>query len=335
MMKLSLMKDFFRTVDEEWSSPIADQIASRWFASPDSVRIMRASANFVCLVVDSGKHYTLRFNTEEFRPIEALQSELRLLLSLRNFNLPVQNPLKSLDDNYSELITTDLGRFTAVVFNYIPGEFKELPELKESEFQRWGAALGSLHHTLEDNQFTLSIKHPRLEEQLKSAQPPTSRGADEKSALLDWLSKLEKGPSNYGVIHYDFELDNLIWDESGQIHIIDFDDTAISWYMADLAFALSDLYEKTPQLSDPRLQAFLTGYRSHKTLAPDMLLELGGFIRLKHFLTYHRLLKAVDLETDPSHPQWTNQLINKLTGNISALEEHFSSRPVQSTPIQL
>jgi len=335
MMKLSLMKDFFRTVDEEWSSPIADQIASRWFASPDSVKIMRASANFVCLVADDGKHYTLRFNTEELRPIDALQSEIRLLLSLRNFSLPVQHPLKSLDENYSELISTDLGRFTAVVFEYIPGEIKEISDLQVSEFQRWGEALGRLHHTLEDNQFTLSINHPRLGEQLKSAQPPTARGAEEKSALLNWLNKLDKGPANYGVIHYDFELDNLVWDESGQIYIIDFDDTAISWYMADLAFALSDLYENAGDFNDPRLRAFLNGYRSKKTLAPDMLAELGGFIRLKNFLTYHRLLKAVDLEADSSHPQWTNQLINKLSAKIADLEDHFSPQPVQPTPTQL
>lgn len=333
MMKLSLMETFFRTVDAEWSSPISDQIASRWFSSPDSVKIMRASANFVALVVDDGQHYTLRFNTEELRPIDALQSEIRLLLSLRNFNLPVQKPIKSLDENYSELITTDLGRFTAVVFEYIPGQIKELSALALQEFQSWGESLGRLHHTLEDNQFTQSITHPHLLEQLKSAQPPTAQGSEEKSVLLDWMNKLEITPANYGVIHYDFELDNLIWDETDQIHIIDFDDTAISWYAADLAFALSELWEETSDLNDPRLQAFLTGYRSFKTLDPEMLSHLGGFIRLQDFLTYHRLLKAVDLEADSAHPQWTNQLIAKLTNQITTLENKFSDQPVQPTPV--
>jgi len=44
------MKRFFDTVDSEWRSPIAAQIASAWVGPESDVRILRASANFVCVV---------------------------------------------------------------------------------------------------------------------------------------------------------------------------------------------------------------------------------------------------------------------------------------------
>lgn len=335
MMKLSLMETFFTTVDDEWSSPVADEIASRWFSKPDSVKIMRASANFVSLITADQEHYTLRFNSEELRPIEALQSEIRLLLSLRNFDLPVQKPVKSLDGNFSELISTDLGRFTAVVFDFIPGEIKDPDTLSPEGFRIWGENLGKLHRTLSENQFTQSIHHPRLLEQLKSAQPPTAQGSKEQGALLEWISTLERTRENYGVIHYDFELDNLIWDENGKVHIIDFDDSALSWYLADLAFALRDLWDAVPDLQDPRLTRFLSGYRAYKKLDPSVLAHLNGFLRLHDFLTYHRLLKAVDLEISSSHPQWLQQLYTKLNGTIQELEGRFSSYPDRVTPLDL
>lgn len=328
MMNLSLMKTVFSTVDDEWNSIIASEIASRWFPEPDSVKIMRASANFSALVENDGSYYTLRFNSEHLRPIEVLQREIRLLLALRNFNQPVQIPVKSIDNNYAELIATKNTRFTGVMFEYIEGEIKEISQIHLDEFQRWGSALGKLHAALAKNQFTQSINHPLIQDQLKSAQPPTEKGSEEKAALLEWITALDSDPGNYGIIHYDFELDNLIWD-GDQIHIIDFDDTAISWFAADIAFALGDLWKDIKGVKDdPRYQAFIAGYLRENVIEDINLDLLEKFHRLHNFLTYHRLVKAVDLEPSSKHPQWLNNLIVKLTALLNDYHRSFTGEPL-------
>lgn len=331
MMNLSLMKTFFSSVDEEWNSPTADQIASRWFEQPDSVKIMRASANLTALVTNQGRHYTLRFNTDTLRPVEDLQNEIRLLLVLRNFNLPVQTPIKSRDNNFVELITVGDLRYTAVLFEFIPGEIKHPDDLELADFNRWGGALGQLHCTLSTHHLTQSINHPQIQEQLKSCHPPTEHGSLEKAALLEWVSTLAVNTSTYGLIHYDFELDNLIWNE-GQIHIIDFDDTAVSWYAADIVFALQEIWDNHPDPADPRLNHFLEGYRREKDPGELPPSHFRGFSRLERFLDYHRLLKAVDLEANPDHPLWLNNLIDKLNRRIQKIQSAFSDHPVSAPP---
>ncbi len=67
MMKLGLMKAFFETVTPDWRSPIADEIAGRWFSGGADVEVRRASANFVCEVKTPTDRYFLRFNHESER----------------------------------------------------------------------------------------------------------------------------------------------------------------------------------------------------------------------------------------------------------------------------
>ena len=327
-MNLSLIRDFFTTVDEEWNSVIASQIASRWFSEPSSVKIMRASANFVALVTADDAHYTLRFNSEFLRPIETLQQEIRLLLSLRNLQIPVQIPVKSLDDNYVELIPTELGRFTAVLFRYIEGEIKEFDDLSDSDFLKWGRSLGILHQTLVDNQLARRFNLRTMVEQLKSCQPDSDLGSQEQSALLDWITELKISSETYGIIHYDFELDNIIWDNDSP-NIIDFDDSAISWYIADLGFAMEEFFNQGGQSSDSKFHSFLNGYRGEKSIPESELKQLPGFLRLKNFLTYNELQRAVDLEKSGDHPDWLNQLITKLNEKRKELHQSFSDNPVK------
>ena len=56
-------------------------------------------------------------------------------------------------------------------------------------------------------------------------------------------------------IHFDFELDNIVWntDKTG---IIDFDDSAFYWFVADIAFALRDLYDDSVKKVELQNESF-------------------------------------------------------------------------------
>ena len=76
MMKLSLMKRFFDTVNEDRQSPIADEMAARWLDRNATVRCVRASANFVFHVQTTEQQYFLRFNHSSERQVEFVMAEL-------------------------------------------------------------------------------------------------------------------------------------------------------------------------------------------------------------------------------------------------------------------
>ena len=58
------------------------------------------------------------------------------------------------------------------------------------------------------------------------------------------LESLPLSSSDYGVIHYDFEPDNVFYDEKdGTFSVIDFDDAICCWYALDVVRALDALDE--------------------------------------------------------------------------------------------
>jgi len=70
--------------------------------------------------------------------------------------------------------------------------------------------------------------------------PATEKAAQKELETIEHL--YEKTEEKKGLIHFDFELDNLIWNGERN-NIIDFDDAAMYGYGADTAFALRNLFE--------------------------------------------------------------------------------------------
>jgi Ser/Thr protein kinase RdoA (MazF antagonist) len=80
--------------------------------------------------------------------------------------------------------------------------------------------------------------------------------------IKDRLNQLPADKAVYGMVHYDFESDNILWDK-GKPGIIDFDDSSYYWYVADFAIALRELFNNRIEqinFNDRRFQAFLGGY---------------------------------------------------------------------------
>ena len=67
MIRLTLMKAWFDTVDAEWRSPIAERIAAPWFAADVKVlvRCGPTSSNIVCRVAAGGHTYLPALQSRE------------------------------------------------------------------------------------------------------------------------------------------------------------------------------------------------------------------------------------------------------------------------------
>ncbi len=90
-----------------------------------------------------------------------------------------------------------------------------------------------------------------------------------------------KGSDRFGLIHCDLRLANLLIDGE-EVKVIDFDDCGFGWLMYDAATPVS-FYEHeahVPQLID----AWLKGYRTAASLAPEDEAEIPTFIMLRRLL---------------------------------------------------
>jgi Ser/Thr protein kinase RdoA (MazF antagonist) len=95
------------------------------------------------------------------------------------------------------------------------------------------------------------------------------------------LSLYGRGPNRFGLAHCDLRLDNLLIDQ-GEIKVIDFDDCGFSWYMYDVAAAVS-FYEHLPQVPG-LIECWLEGYRTVSALSLAEEEEIPTFIMLRRLL---------------------------------------------------
>lgn len=313
MMKLITMQKVVKTVNDEWKSTLAEKILEMWGYDPGSVYFYRASSNFLFVFKKAGKNYFLRFSDAEEKAYEKIESEMKILEYLREQPITVALPVRSQYGNFIERVETKIGMYYAVVFNALPGKQLEIEELEEADFLTWGNHLGKLHMIFKQMPSEYRDARQSWQDQLSTAYEKLP--IHEKAALVElntinqWAKGLPVTNEHFGLIHYDFELDNLSWMD-GVLGMLDFDDSMSHWFAADIAFALRDILKTSDDLENPFVKAFITGYQSETTLDQQLVNELPMFIRMHNIITFVKLLQIAEV---PDGFYLTEGLINLKT----------------------
>lgn len=323
MMPLSKMWNVDRTIDASGSSPVAARLLEDWMYEPGSVRFFRSSANFLYVFRHEGSQYFLRFADQSERSRESVAAEVALLQWLAGQGIDVAIPVRSPIGNYVQTAETEWGTFHTVVFQAIQGTQYDIGELRGPQFSEWGAALGKLHAVMKGCPSPITNARDTWRDRLNEARqyvPDHARLVrSELDSIALALEALPMDDDTYGLIHFDFELDNLIWNDR-TVHILDFDGCARCWYEADIAFALRELIATGAETSDPVIREFVSGYANHHSVEPDVLARLPNFFRLADVLTYASIARALDFGATAEHPDWLTGLIDKLRNRMTAYE---------------
>jgi Ser/Thr protein kinase RdoA (MazF antagonist) len=336
MMKLALMRQFFdacERVDGEWRSPLADAIAERWFDSVD-VSVVRASSNFVTTFTHKDSNYYLRFNHETERSLSHINAEIGFINHLIERGIPANKPVPSIEGNLVESVESESGVFHAVLFEAVPGVHLESNELDLDGFKRWGATLGSFHNASEGLEIDDA---PSWRDQVATfrAEVPRNPVLDREITKIEkTLLKTQVSMKNFGLIHSDFEMDNIKWvgDVPG---FMDFNDCCHHWYASDIANALGDIHDgKMNGLDkeDPRFTAFIDGYSSIRWIGSEELKHIPLFIRLDKLYTYARVHRSISGGPLSDETEWVSKLRDKLKAhNLSVLGD-INKNPIQQFP---
>ncbi len=326
MMKLSTMQGLIQTLDEQGGSPVAEEILSCWQHDPGTARFFRASANFIFTFENQSREYILRFNHAGERTPDGVQAELDVLNYLASQAAPIGRPVRSLSGKTLEIVRTSSGRFLAAVFEKLRGFQYETPELPEHLFVAWGRALGELHRTLSGFH---GSGRPSWREQLSLAADTIPHRETAARNMLDRLghelNQIPVSAGSYGLIHFDFELDNLLW-EGDRPGVVDFNSCAWYWYAADIAFALRDLFaDRADRVdpTDPRFLAFIEGYRQAREIAQVELDRIPLFLKVHNLVTFADLERSLDGSGQSGEPGWLAALRRKLMQKQDAYRQSF------------
>jgi Ser/Thr protein kinase RdoA (MazF antagonist) len=328
MLKLSEIAGLRRTVDAAWRSPIADSAAAAWGLPAGAARFWRSSASHVFVVpagamdesaAPDARTAYLRFVPAGTRQADALERAAAVMSAWADAGVPVVRPIVSLGGRSTERVVTEYGELVAMLVPAASGDELDLDDLTDDMASVWGAALAGLHTTSD------RVGLMPLRESSVGAPSGVDPGAGAWDAELmavavevaAVIAALDATTHERGVIHGDFELDNLRFTAEGPT-FFDVDEARIDWFAADVALATRDLTgvtldgESRPEL----LAGFLRGYRSIRAFSAEEEASLALFGVAASVGLALDVLEALDLDEQHDDPDWLVELRGALRRHL-------------------
>lgn len=311
---------------------LAHMILSNWEndnEDSDLLNNYRISSNAVYWCKNQGNTFFLRFSPVEEKSMESLLAELDFLRFLRNSGYPAVDTILSKAGNELEVINTPWGAYYAVAFKVVPGkQLNQIPFTDELIFG-YGKALGKLHklsseYSASNNKRVDWKERMDWMDDVLSNFPEETKAKNELYILEDYFLKLPITKENFGLIHYDFETDNLFYDEVTKTYNpIDFDDAMYHWYALDIEQALDSMKEDMlEEQVEPAINQFITGYRCEYKISDDMLKLLPIFRRYANLYGYIRVLRSIK-EKWNNEPEWMVNLRIRLENLLNKRKDTF------------
>lgn len=265
-----------------------------------TAKLLNHSENTTYLLSDSrgNDKKILRVHRTEYHSVSAIMSELSWIDALRE-DAGVHTPriLPGKNGERMHLVSTDEvpeGR-QCVFFEFLEGEEPDENNLLPA-FPNLGEVTARMHRHAK--RWTLPEGFERFSWNVETAFGDNPHWGhwqggpnlnDDRNRLLTHLvlvmsSRLGQfGDSHdrFGLVHADMRLANLLIHE-GDTRVIDFDDSGITWYLYDLATALSFMEERpdVPEL----VAAWLDGYRRVEEVSQEEEDEIPTFLMLRRML---------------------------------------------------
>ncbi len=314
---------------------LAKKALENWEHDTDDLKEMlsrfRISSNAIYPFRRSGEVCFLRLAPVEEKRKNNVLGELEFVSWLRANGYPALEPVCADSGELCLQLDTEWGEYYATVFHAVPGAALEAVELSPDVLFAYGKTLGRLH-ALSRAYVPQIRKWNHLDALDWTAETLAAYSAsecmiEEAAALREALAALPVDTDSYGLVHYDFEPDNVFYDrDSGCCAVIDFDDGMYHWYALDVEQALDSLSE---QLDEGAMcaaaQDFCRGYRSERELPDDTDAIRPLMRRFVDLFGYARVLRCV-AERFENEPEWMAGLRRHLDQILRAREQKVTGR---------
>lgn len=260
-----------------------------------------------------------------------LIGELEFLFYLRNNGFPAMEPLpaKTTGEFLLEL-NTPWGGYYAMAYARVPGVRLDRTDFRDEIMLEYGKTLGRLH--VLSARFTPRTPKWGYEDALDWAELVLAGFQDapalnELSRVRAAMAGMEKTPKSYGLIHYDFEPDNVFYNEqTGLCHVIDFDDGMYCFYALDVDQALNAIGEEMGEgaAAETAKAMFLEGYRQANPCWREALAPLPGMRAFCEIYAYARLMHSLSDHVDPE-PDWMSAIRAKCEATLQRTRQGFGT----------
>ena len=300
---------------------LAKEALEHWEHDADTLDKMlsqfRISSNAIYPFCQDGQVCFLRLSPLEEKLKKNVLGEMEFLQYLLACGYPALKPIPAKTGETCLKLNTGWGPFYAAAFRKVGGVPIEDTEMSSEIMFAYGKALGKLH-SLSAHFSPKTKKWTHREvldwiESVLSEYDAPDHVVSEQTAVKNELEELPANPNTYGLVHYDFEPDNVFYDkEKKTCSVIDFDDGMYHWFALDIEQVFDSLEE---ELSGESLQAakneFIRGYREEHPYPQEMKESQPLMRRFIDLYGYARLIRCV-AEKMADEPEWLVELRGKL-----------------------
>jgi Ser/Thr protein kinase RdoA (MazF antagonist) len=314
-----------RTLDSSRRSPVGDDAARRW--GYGRATFLRSSANhvFACRAMDPAtEEAVLRMKPASIKDHHAAEMVAVLARGLAAAGVHVAAAQLSIASRLVEVVDDDRQTYLVTAYRYVSGDQVEASGVDQTRAEAWGSLLASLHAAAGWVADGWHVRLPSWDED-RIAEAVAFFSDDSLKRLADRtrteLARLPHDPQVFGVVHGDPERDNVVWSGKDPV-LIDLDDAARSWFLADVVFALRDFSPLAgpPDADDPIVDGFVRGYRHVRSLTDEELLWMPLMARAHAMVTLARLQPVLAHPTQGDWPDWAHQLDARVRAKARELE---------------
>jgi len=316
MMKLKHIVD---------NKQLVNELIKKWLGS-DEFRLsdnFRISSNSIYMFNYIDKDYVIRFAPLEEKELNQIKAEVEFVNYLRDNFLEVPKFISSVNGKQVESIHTEFGEYYVTVYEKIKGISSEDVLVDEKKVRDIGRKLAMLHSL--SSKYTPTLRRKSVEEVLNwlitelGNYEKQEEVLEEAVSIKELFGLLKMNQDNYGLIHFDFELDNLLYDEDeDKLSIIDFDDSMYNYYGTDIVQTIDNIKEETDVDFDIR-EELLTGYRTLREYnegSEELLRRFGKLLK------YVRVKRSIS-NVPKIIPEWMESLIMRLTDILNEYKQNI------------
>lgn len=275
---------------------------------------LKYSENFTYVISleKTDTKYVLRVNRPGYHTKEELEGELIWIDQLnKDTNIPMAKVYKGKDGSLIQKInfsgTKDI--YYCSLFSFVKGNtLRGLPEDKlEKYMYDIGKVAATLHRHVQNWDKANDLL--RFNWDLYDLVGEGSRWGDwslmktltnEQNAIFKEavdiirrrLAVYGKNSTNYGLIHSDLNINNILEDD-GEIKVLDFDDCGYGWFMYDLSTSVLEYCSNLEKMS----KAWLNGYETVRKLSNSDIEEIPTFLVLRKIVRIGWIATHYDNDT--------------------------------------
>ena len=317
---------------------LAEMLLKNWDYDETSLELFqyfRISANAIYPFRQNNQVCYLRFCPVVEKSSERIAAELEFIHYLRDRHYQALEPIPARTGDEWVQKATPWGDYIACAFKRVEGQQLSETRLDDEVVFVYGAALGRLHHLSSQYTPVKAQRRTHLDimnwiEETFDDQSMGGQPRQELTLLKNYLADLPITPDNYGLIHYDFEPDNVFFDDATKsCHVIDFDDAIYHWFMMDIGLALDALQGEITGDEFPQKKAvFIEGYQGQRAVDPNLLGAMPVFGKFARLYRYARTARSIQEQWD-NEPEWMVQLRAKLVRRLRLDAEEFG-KPINA-----